>query len=281
MGRDVVSLRHRIESVKVIRQRPLTRTNDPEMYPTITATRSPRSRPNSSGGVCSRWRSRWTVRHGSDGRPTSYSASLRRAGLRHRHRPQRRRHRTARSAGPERGPAFRVERGQRPPIGYDVNHLSRVATCRAYRTRRRRGTRSPLAHTRNWSPRRRSRCSMAGATVAEAGELSPFSRTSMTFGRSWPVKPDIVLEGGNLLVDPAVRSSTSTTTVLAHDEQRPSSACSPRRTRRALPRRRPRGSPRSRWSSTRSLWPETVRGLLVHAAEWTPTMQAHFTCCRD
>lgn len=38
-------------------------------------------------------------------------------------------------------------------------------------------------------------------TVAPGGELSPFSRTSMLFPRAWPIKPDIVLEGGNLLTD--------------------------------------------------------------------------------
>jgi len=35
--------------------------------------------------------------------------------------------------------------------------------------------------------------------VAPAGELSPHSRTSLLFGeRPWPIKPDIVMEGGNL-----------------------------------------------------------------------------------
>src|SRR5262249_49093209 len=38
--------------------------------------------------------------------------------------------------------------------------------------------------------------------VAENGQLSPHSRTSLLFGpRSWPIKPDICLEGGNVLSD--------------------------------------------------------------------------------
>lgn len=38
--------------------------------------------------------------------------------------------------------------------------------------------------------------------VAPRGELSPFSRTSVLFGRDWPVKPDVVLEGGNVAQSP-------------------------------------------------------------------------------
>lgn len=38
--------------------------------------------------------------------------------------------------------------------------------------------------------------------LASAGGLSPFSRTSMTWEqRKWPIKPDILLEGGNGIID--------------------------------------------------------------------------------
>ncbi|WP_456854773.1 S8 family peptidase [Bradyrhizobium sp. USDA 4501] len=36
------------------------------------------------------------------------------------------------------------------------------------------------------------------APIAPAGELSPRSRTSVVWDRQWPVKPDVVFEGGNL-----------------------------------------------------------------------------------
>jgi len=35
------------------------------------------------------------------------------------------------------------------------------------------------------------------APIAPAGELSPRSRTSVAWDRQWPVKPDVVFEGGN------------------------------------------------------------------------------------
>ncbi len=37
--------------------------------------------------------------------------------------------------------------------------------------------------------------------IAVAGELSPRSRTSVVWDRQWPVKPDVVFEGGNLAHD--------------------------------------------------------------------------------
>lgn len=39
--------------------------------------------------------------------------------------------------------------------------------------------------------------------VAPTGELSPCSRTSVLFPRTWPVKPDVVLEGGNVARSPS------------------------------------------------------------------------------
>ena len=41
----------------------------------------------------------------------------------------------------------------------------------------------------NWQP------------LAAAGDLCPTSRTSVTWGHQWPIKPDIVMEGGNWASD--------------------------------------------------------------------------------
>ena len=113
-------------------------------------------------------------------------------------------------------------------------------------------------------------------TVAAAGELSPFSRTSITFGRSWPVKPDIVLEGGNLLVNSSgtqfdehddvalVTTSNSPSRLLTTANATSAATAQAARLAAVAMEQYPQ------------LWPETVRGLLVHAAEWTPTMLRHF-----
>ena len=122
--------------------------------------------------------------------------------------------------------------------------------------------------------------SFAGwSAIAPAGELAPRSRTSVTWGVDWPIKPDVVFEGGNLAHDgrlpgediddlqlltthfrPEVRhfttlGDTSAAAVLAANMAA------------SILVERPR------------LWPETVRGIIVHSAQWTPPMQAWVDAC--
>lgn len=126
------------------------------------------------------------------------------------------------------------------------------------------------------------KCTIVDATfvgwspLATAGDLSPLSRTSLTWQHEWPIKPDVVFEGGNYGVNPAngdsdhlddlallttnnrlqtgyfnVMSDTSAATALAA-----------RMGAQIL-------------ADRAELWPETVRGLIVHSADWTPAMRGH------
>lgn len=112
------------------------------------------------------------------------------------------------------------------------------------------------------------------SAVAPAGELSPHSRTSLLYGTKWPLKPDICMEGGNVLTDGATmfepeHAAVSLRTTGHHNDlalthANATSAASAQAARlAALAMRRYPG-----------YWPETVRGLLTHAAEWTPAMRA-------
>lgn len=114
--------------------------------------------------------------------------------------------------------------------------------------------------------------------VAPRGELSPFSRTSVAFGRGWPVKPDVVLEGGNLARSPAGTQFDTpdvlqilTTKAPLRDTRlltitQATSAASAQAARIAA----------LILADYPSLWPETVRALIVHSAEWTPAMRRRF-----
>ena len=114
--------------------------------------------------------------------------------------------------------------------------------------------------------------------VAPAGDLAPSSRTSLTWPAECPLKPDIVLEGGNLaqspdgIIDSVDSLQLLTTRRRFHDGDRPlkfsgetsgATTVAANMTARIL-------------SSYPDLWPETVRGLLVHSARWTDTMAARF-----
>ena len=117
--------------------------------------------------------------------------------------------------------------------------------------------------------------------VAPPGELSPFSRTSVAFQRQWPNKPDVVLEGGN-------------TAASADGEVDWPESLQLLTTSRDIPRRLLTTSNATSAATAQaarlaaivaaeypSLWPETVRALLVHAAEWTPAMRAQFSAAGD
>jgi hypothetical protein len=92
--------------------------------------------------------------------------------------------------------------------------------------------------------------------------------------RSWPIKPDICMEGGNVLTDRAglfdgshpllsLRTADAAADLAIGSANATSAATSQAARLAALTR-----------SKYPDYWPETVRGLLVHAAQWTPAMQA-------
>ena len=111
--------------------------------------------------------------------------------------------------------------------------------------------------------------------IAPAGGLSPFSTTSATWQQHWPLKPDVLFEGGNAAKDrlgavwmpslslltshhlPAEKlfttaNATSAATALAARMAAQLMAVYP------------------------NFWPETIRGLIVHSAEWTDAMKRVF-----
>ena len=111
--------------------------------------------------------------------------------------------------------------------------------------------------------------------VAPAGGLSPFSTTSRTWGSHWPFKPDVVFEGGNAAKDAlgAVwMPSLSLLTTNAKTNQRlltttnATSAASALAARMAV----------RLMAEYPKLRVETIRGLMVHSAEWTPAMLTTF-----
>lgn len=110
--------------------------------------------------------------------------------------------------------------------------------------------------------------------IADAGELSPHSRTGVAVPSSWPNRPDVCMEGGNVLTDgrdgfdPHPVSSLLTTSRdhdLAIGVTEATSAATAQVARIAA----------LTHQAYPGLWPETVRALIVHSARWTPAMQAH------
>lgn len=115
------------------------------------------------------------------------------------------------------------------------------------------------------------------AAVAPAGNLSPYTTTSVTWQNGWPFKPDIVMEGGNTAVEPmgfaCSMSSLSllTTGHLPHERLFSLSWATSAATALAA------GMSARISAAYPDFWPETVRGLMVHSARWTPPMLDTYT----
>ena len=108
--------------------------------------------------------------------------------------------------------------------------------------------------------------------IAPGGGLSPFSTTSLTWSQNSPLKPDLVLEGGNSAKD-SLSAVTMPSLCLLTTHHRPddrlftttgatsaASALASRMVAKIM-------------AEYPELWPETIRALMVHSAEWTDAMR--------
>lgn len=123
-------------------------------------------------------------------------------------------------------------------------------------------------YLKGWSP------------LARPGDVAPSSRSSVNW--QWkkhaPFKPEVVAEGGNKLLSPD-QSEVSTEDVV-------SLLTTSGRTSGQLFERNADTSAACALVSQQAailsteypeLWPETIRGLIVHSSEWTPRMMERFS----
>lgn len=115
--------------------------------------------------------------------------------------------------------------------------------------------------------------------LAQPGSLSPASRSSVNWGwkKQAPYKPDVVAEGGNYLLSPdgqevsdadtvSLLTTSGRTSGQLFETSKDTSAATALVTRLAA----------QLMSEYLDYWPETLRALIVHSAEWTPRMWEHF-----
>ncbi|KWN79378.1 hypothetical protein WM24_27285 [Burkholderia ubonensis] len=113
------------------------------------------------------------------------------------------------------------------------------------------------------------------SAVAATGGLSPFTTTSRTWDSAWPLKPDIVLEGGNVGKDAfgaAGLPSLNLLTTHHRPQERLFTTTNATSAASALCAR----MAAQLMAAYPALRPETIRALLVHSAEWTPAMREMF-----
>ncbi len=108
--------------------------------------------------------------------------------------------------------------------------------------------------------------------LAPNGGMSPSNSTSLLWENPWPVKPDIVMEGGNLGVDNLLlRDDVHSLKPLSIDKDflnyifypfGDTSGAAALASKMAA----------EIMAKNPALWPETIRGLMIHSAEWTDRM---------
>lgn len=113
-------------------------------------------------------------------------------------------------------------------------------------------------------------------TVANKFELSPYSRTSSSWESLWPIKPEVVFEGGNLAKlendsidyheDLDILTTSSNTAINSFARFNATSAATAfasnflAKLRDVYP----------------NAWPETLRALMIHSASWNSEMIKQF-----
>jgi hypothetical protein len=117
--------------------------------------------------------------------------------------------------------------------------------------------------------------------LAQPGDLAPCSCTSMTWTRTrWPIKPDIVLEAGNMAVtaahpDPDYIDDGLQLLSTHHNftRDRPLTTFGDTSAAAAIAAH----MAAALWAKYPGFTPESVRALMVHAADWTRAMRTRFT----
>jgi hypothetical protein len=273
-----IKLTHRLESVKILPPPPLS--NDPKLYAAITADavarveiQAPNRRRTFSMAITA-------DSDGPAGAPTSWSAAI-----------------DALAAGREFDASSGEltyfdddgdDGGQKPPRRLFVISAGNVADFDSAESHLDRSDLEPIEDpAQSWNA-----LIVGGYTeladvdasggypgwlpTAEPGDLSPFSRTSGLFPTQWPIKPDIVMEGGNTAYSPGgdVDWPESLQVVTTHADAAQRLLTTTHQTSAATAQA---AELTMKVGATYpSLWPETVRALVVHSAEWTTTMKRRF-----
>lgn len=255
-----INLRHNIESVKIL---PPNGSNPPELYGAITeqaVALAEIANPKCNRVICMAVTARDDI--SEDGRPSSWSGTLDKI--------------TSGADGNGDRRLFIVSSGNVEPQELnvqqkyiDANIIHGVEnpgqswnslTVGAY-------TNQIYLSDRNINP------------VADVGELSPYSSTSVMWRNKWPIKPEVLFDGGNI-------ATNNAGDFFDHPE------LSRLTTHRAFWIRyfsfiwgSSSAAAQAAWMAAQlyveypNIWPETIKGLIVHSARWTDKMKAQF--CSD
>lgn len=110
--------------------------------------------------------------------------------------------------------------------------------------------------------------------VSPANSLSPFSSTSVKWEKRWPIKPDILLDGGNMMSNGIDVDYTEDLELLTSNNKLVNPLATISGTSSAVAQASYMAAVLS--AEYPEYWPETIRALLIHSADWTHQMLKEF-----
>jgi len=250
-----INLSHRIESVKIL---PPQGSNDPQLYGDITQesiARAEVNAPNRPRVICLAT----TAKHSRDqGRPSSWSGAVDQSAYGSGPSADDKRLIVVSSGNteleaPEDFPQQNLTEGIHDPA-----QAWNALTVGSYTDK----IWVDRDEYPDWEP------------LSQRGGLGPTSTTSLVWENQWPIKPDIVMEGGNMSVDgagavldgpPSLRLVTTNdrfrqrSPLVQMGDTSASTALASNLCAQII-------------ESYPDLWIETVRGLVIHSADWSPQM---------
>ncbi|MCI5137348.1 MAG: peptidase S8, partial [Candidatus Electrothrix sp. AR1] len=256
---ELIRLKHCLESVKILSQ---TGATEPELWGYVTAqavSKAEIQAPDKQRIVCMAVTSDDTR---DQGRPSSWSAEL---------------DQVCSGAADDKQRLIIVSAG-------NCNENNTLKECSLYpATQLRESIQDPA---QSWNALTVGACTqldqIRDATlsgyeaIAPSNSLSPFSTTSRTWDDKWPIKPEIVMEGGNLAKD-------ASGFVTECDDLSLLSTCYDPQEAHFYPfNMTSAATAQAAWFAAQiqaeypDFWPETIRGLMVHSAEWTDTLKQQF-----
>ena len=258
LSRDTISIPYRIESSKILRNQ----KNDPELYGAITAQGilfNEIENPNKDRTICMA-----VTTDATDGHPTSWSGAIDEivAGVNVFQADNEDKRLMLISAG-------NVELSEFRDIKYpEVNINSYVQnpgqswnalTVGAY----------------NSKIQMDDTVFLGCHPVADVGELSPYSSTSVLWDNKWPIKPEILMDGGNIVYKDNFYSNCDDLSLLTTNHKLSKNLFSTIWATSAATAQASKLSAEI-YSKYPNAWPETIRALMVHSARWTDKMKQQF-----
>ncbi|GAB4279298.1 MAG: S8 family peptidase [Marinilabiliales bacterium] len=112
--------------------------------------------------------------------------------------------------------------------------------------------------------------------LAQQNQISPFTTSSSTWEKKWPIKPEVVFEGGNVAVDNTSMWTECNDFSLISTYYKPTHRLfEPFNMTSAATAQAANFAARIQ-AMYPDYWPETIRGLIVHSANWPEALFRQF-----